>query len=613
MIKKKYVVKVVVALVIFGAIWYVAWDPGSTPGHTKLIVRANVPDATVYIGDKDSGSMNAVAHSLAAGKYRIRVEKPGYDPFDTQVTLAEGEQRILDVHLSSSGPVEGKGQLVVNANISESILYINGQPVGSVDATPRTLSPGEYKIRLEKTGYEPFETHVTVAKAEKHIVHAALCPKRPPPCPVCTGGTVSELVVIANIPESMVYIDDEPVGLAGATSHPLSPGKHEIRIEKEGYQPVETEVTLAAGERQTINVTLNPMPVLIVCADIPGYTVYVDGKSTAPTDPMEKTRFLRSCSTGESYSTYPLAVGEHRIQVKRPGYRVFETRTTLVEGQNEIIVLRIAPLLPAHTIHSTHDRLPNHDFCARLTKDSREPKMIPIRVGASRLDSPEGESGHFDQDPQHHAAPLKPFALGATEVTFDDYDRFACATRRKLPDDEGWGRGQRPVINVDWNDATAYTKWLAKKTGKRYRLPTEAEWEYAARGGTTTLYSWGDDESTACAYANGYDKSAEKVHRFPWNNLPCNDYQANTAPVGNYAPNPFGLFDMSGNVREWIADCWRADDDASDWEGDGACSWRVIRGGAWHSEVADFRPTHRSGLVANKESNSVGFRLAREP
>ncbi len=165
------------------------------------------------------------------------------------------------------------------------------------------------------------------------------------------------------------------------------------------------------------------------------------------------------------------------------------------------------------------------------------PTMVEIPAGSFRMGDLQGD-GDPDEVPVHIVRIQKPFAIGRYEVTFDEYDQFASVTKRKLPNDRGWGRGRRPVINISWQDAVEYTKWLSEQTGKRYRLPTEAEWEYAARGGKETTYWWGKDLLKGTANCNGCGSQ--------WDG-------EQTAPVGSFKPNPFGLYDTAGNVWEW----WR--------------------------------------------------------
>ena len=198
-------------------------------------------------------------------------------------------------------------------------------------------------------------------------------------------------------------------------------------------------------------------------------------------------------------------------------------------------------------------------------------------------------------------------------VTFEDYDRYAenwgllktLLIRKLNPGhsyDQGWGRGRRPVINVNWHEAKAYAAWLSKQTGKRYRLPSESEWEYAARAGTETVYSWGNE--IGVNRANSF-KSGSK-----WSGK-------QTSPVGSFAPNGFGLYDMHGNVWEWVEDCWHdnyegAPSDGSVWTSGGDSSRAVVRGGSWNSYPRDLRSAYRGGAAPSYRADNNGFRLVQD-
>jgi formylglycine-generating enzyme required for sulfatase activity len=209
-------------------------------------------------------------------------------------------------------------------------------------------------------------------------------------------------------------------------------------------------------------------------------------------------------------------------------------------------------------------------------------------------------SGEPDEHPEHQVQ-VRGFLIGANEVTFADYDRFARAAGRRLPDDFGWGRGRRPVVDVSWVDAQAYAQWLSRQTGRRYRLPSEAEWEYAARGGTQSSYWWGGGPQPGRALCFNCGST--------WDGR-------STAPVGSFEPNPYGLYDTAGNVLEWTADCYRpsyegAPADGSAWD-QAPCDGRVARGGAFDKPAKSLRSTARAQLGPDTRLNMLGFRVARD-
>jgi len=226
------------------------------------------------------------------------------------------------------------------------------------------------------------------------------------------------------------------------------------------------------------------------------------------------------------------------------------------------------------------------------------PEMVRIEPGRFMMGSPEGEKGRFDNEhPQHTVDIAYPFEVGKYPVTFSQWDVAVegggCEGYR--PGDEGWGRGDRPVIHVSWNDAMAYIRWLNRRTDRHYRLLTEAEWEYCCRAGTDTPWSFGTRIRADQA----------------------NFLNQRTEPVGRFALNQFGLAGMHGNVWEWCEDCWHENydqpgrpDDGSAWlEAD--CDRRVVRGGSWLISPRFLRSAERYWGSRNYRDSVIGFRVAR--
>ena len=225
------------------------------------------------------------------------------------------------------------------------------------------------------------------------------------------------------------------------------------------------------------------------------------------------------------------------------------------------------------------------------------PELIAIPAGSFQM----GSNDLYEFEKPVHPVSIHGFYLGAREVTFEEWDlcidQGGCNFR---PDDRGLGRGKRPVTDIHWNDANAYLTWLSARTGKRYRLPTESEWEYAARAGTTTVYPWG--------------QALEKERA---NCVGCNDQKrGNTVPAGQFPANAFGLYDMAGNAAEWVADCWSESYRSAPRDGSaytvGGCRERVLRGGSFNNDPRYLRSAARFKYEADVRFYTNGFRVARD-
>ncbi len=285
---------------------------------------------------------------------------------------------------------------------------------------------------------------------------------------------------------------------------------------------------------------------------------------------------------------------------------VVEDQWRLYTRVNPYIAKEITPYVLTAAAERT---LKPGDSFRECAKDC--PPMILVPAGSFKMGSPPSEAGRAaNEGPQHVVTIAKPFAVAKFEVSFADWDacvRFGdCSPHAS---DSGWGRGQRPAINVNWNDAQQYVGWLRRTTGKPYRLLSEAEYEYAARAGTATAYPWGNQIGTDHAACNGCGGGSG------WGSD-----EPQTVTVGSFQANPFGLYDMVGNVWEWVADCWHANYagapvDGSAWRRqsaqDGTSCPRVIRGGSWRDPPPDLRVTARKWYNDRYIDSTVGFRIAR--
>jgi formylglycine-generating enzyme required for sulfatase activity len=236
------------------------------------------------------------------------------------------------------------------------------------------------------------------------------------------------------------------------------------------------------------------------------------------------------------------------------------------------------------------------------------PSMVVLPAGTFMMGSPSGERFR-GAEPLHEVVIAEPFAVGKYEITFDEWN--ACLADGGCdgyaPTDHGWGQGDRPVIQVHFDDVLSYVAWLSQKTGHAYRLLSETEWEYAARAGTQSPFSFGDTISSELANYDG---------RTGYDGGPTGEFREQTLPVGSFEPNAFGLYDMHGNVWEWVQDCWNdiytetMPNDGSAWL-DGDCSGRIMRGGSWEDYSGELRSAARVGSGRDESYWSDGFRVAR--
>lgn len=258
----------------------------------------------------------------------------------------------------------------------------------------------------------------------------------------------------------------------------------------------------------------------------------------------------------------------------------------------------LIPMMGALASTSCRHHFPETPAVPAIAKDCAEcPEMVRIPGGTFRMGDETGD-GNPDERPVHEVR-VPAFSMSRYEISFDEWD--ACARAGACADiwDQDWGRSRQPLINVSWNEAQAYVRWLSRKTGRSYRLPSEAEWEYAARAGGTAQYPWGAEVVPGLAIC--------------WSH--CGTDADQPAPVGSTRPNAFGLYDMHGNVWEWVEDCSNPDyggapRDGSAWE-EGDCGSRMARGGGWRNFSSDMRSAIRFALPPNIQYTVLGLRIVR--
>ncbi len=434
-----------------------------------------------------------------------------------------------------------------------------------------------------------------------------------------SGATIEEqaptpstvLKVTSNVSGSTVLVDGTRKGTAPVTLKGLKAGRHRIKVTREGYESYEEGVFLRQGKSLTVKAILEKLSGTIEVTGKPtGAKVYLDGYYTGvlPVDPTE------------------IEPGPHTVKVAIKGYHKVEK--TISVGADRAVRLRV-DLKPVVTAVSEPKTVTNSLGMKFVTIPSGS-FMMGSGMSASEVASRYGGKEKYfkDEHPQHRVTISKPFYIQTTEVTVGQWRSFTSQTGYKTEAETGGGAyvwtgskwekkegvywdnpgfeqsDKNPVTCVSWNDVQAFLKWLNSKEGKTNRLPTEAEWEYAARAGTKTPFYTGDCLSTDQANYDG---------NYPGKECSKGTFRKKTTPVGTFSPNPWGLYDMHGNVYEWVQD-WYGDypsGSVTDPSGPSSGSLRVDRGGGWYygarlcRSATHFRDTPGLGF------GDLGFRLAR--
>jgi serine/threonine-protein kinase PpkA len=282
-----------------------------------------------------------------------------------------------------------------------------------------------------------------------------------------------------------------------------------------------------------------------------------------------------------------LPPGNYQLELSAPGFKQL-LRWVQIDQQDKRLAYQLQPKLQA-----------GQEFSDTLGRNRQGPKMVIVPSGEFSM----GSNDFGNTRPVRAINIRKAFAVGKFEITFNDYDHYAQDMGLGRPSDKRWGYKDRPAIHVSWQDANDYVQWLNKKTGKPYRLLSEAEWEYAARAGTKSAYWWGDENKGVSANCKGGCNSE-------YTSL----FRSKTAPIGRFKNNKFGLFDTAGNVAEWVSDCYQDHYLGSPRDGSAVnrqrCDARVVRGGSMLDKVAALNSAARTGLPAQSKLKNVGFRVA---
>jgi len=411
---------------------------------------------------------------------------------------------------------------------------------------------------------------------------------------------IASFSVEANVSGARVLVDGQEVGSTPLTDVAVSPGEHKIRVEKQGYEPYRKRVLFKAGRAMSMYVDLNK-------------AVPEKGRLFVETEPEDGNVRITNIAQ-KFYQGIELESGRYHVEVTADGYQKKSMWVTLDSGEDKSLNIRLKSVATARK--------------GKAFTNSIGMKFVLIPEGTFTMGSPSDESGRGNDERQHRVTLSKGFYMQTTEVTVGQWRAFIQDTGFRTDaetkggayiwtgekwelkagyywDNPGFSQGEdNPVTCLSWNDVQEFIRWLSRKEGKSYRLPTEAEWEYACRAGSTTAFANGGITELLC----GYDPNLDAMGWY------CGNSGKKTHPVAQKNPNAWGLYDMHGNVYEWCQDWCEKDypsGHVTNPKGPSSGKYRVLRGGGWGNDARNCRSAFRGGDRPDYRYGYVGFRVAR--
>ncbi len=540
-------------------------------GTATVAITSEPAGAVIRVDGRQRGLTPRDRLELDTGGHRLEVVHSHFKPHVESLRLSRGDH--VKRHIVFT-PGEGTFELLSNPR--GAWVEVDGERLPERTPTRITLPSGEHLIAM--------------GQAERHIVEEQHTVKH---------GQTLEVNFNLNIdPHGSLTVATSPrdarVELLGEDL-PYKPkmrlqiGEYAMRVSRPGYVTQEFRYTVRYGDNLH-DVTLErDYGMLRVAVEPAGAEV-----SVRYTDGGRQKR--QSLST----AALRVPVGDIEVRARALGYRTAFKKAYL-DNQGAVLRFSLEPMSVA----------PGSTFADPIRGAGKGPEMVVIPAGRFLMGD---ASGPPSERPVREVTLTQPFAVSKYEITVGDFLPYLEARGKPVPEKLDISDPRQALAYVTFADAEGYADWLSDRTGERYRLLSEAEWEYVARAGSTSHYFWGDDPLELCRYANIADRATRTVYR-DWDTLSCDDGQVRVGPVGRYAPNPFGLHDIYGNVAEWVADCGMPEyadapaDGGPAMEG-GGCGSHGVRGGSWDSRAAEARSSYRN--TASSANDDRGIRLLRE-
>ena len=548
-------------------------------GWIEVAGTGKLQGASVYVDNALIGRAPCKSEALKSGNHTVRITKKMYATYTETVTVADNEITRLAPTLTADF---AEVTLTVDADAE---IYVNDERKGTRSWTG-PLGSGTYKIECKQTNHETSTTskEITAAMDGQTVT-------LPAPRPIYGALNVESTPNFCKL-----YIDGKDMGTTPKSIAEILIGQHEIKLAKDGYADYTETVTITKGDRKQVKATLSNGKEIQFTCNVPNAQLEIDGQKV-----------------GSATGTYHLTYGNHSLKVTATDYQDYTYTLNVSQSGSR-----------SHSITMQAMRKDEETFTVNGVSFTM--KLVEggtFQMGAT---SEQGSEADSDEEPVHNVT-LSSYYMGETEVT-------QALWKAVMGNNPSNFKGDNlPVEQVSWNDCQEFIRKLNQKTGKNFRLPTEAEWEYAARGGAkTSLYNGeniiirGKNNSPnldalawyggncgrnytrgeGCDVSNGYDISG-------WDEKQYSDSKGGTHPVKKKQPNAYGLYDMLGNVWEWCNDWYGSDyygkSSSVNPQGPSSGSNRVLRGGSWNNRARNCRVSYRSYNPGNKRNN-YGFRLA---
>lgn len=559
-----YVGAVAVVLLLVGDWMAGGFTQRLVYGSAALSVTSAPSGADVLLDGVEIGK-TPLETNVRPGEHVLKLTHRFHPAAVERIELARGDHLVRDVKLEPAS-----GSLSVVSNPIAAHVRIDGElQTGTTPLTIGSIVAGTHRIEVFQHRRTTVNVTRDVLPNETTEVNVELEPAR-----------IGTLDVKLSPSDAKVELVGQDETFKPGMELPV--GDYHLRVSHPHYGTVDRDVTVRLGEN-LVAVTLTHL------------------KATLALDVRPASAVVTIVSgAGQQRYQQPLELptGPISIRARAVGYRNWQRRVTLPADGLKLTVALIRI-----------NAKPGTTFTDPLKISGTAPKVVVVGAGRFRMGDDDPAS-----TPVHTVTISQPFAIGVFEVTRGEYRVFANATGASMPQVSHAETDRNPVVDVGWRAAVTYTDWLTKQTGHTYRLPTEAEWEYAARAGATTPYVFGSDPNQLCKYGNVADQTTRKSF-IGWDAVDCNDGVLRTAPVGQYLPNAFGLYDVHGNAAEWVLDCWHmsyenAPSDGRAWLRNGQCTDHVVRGGSWADAADGVRLSDRR--PASTPGDSRGFRVVRE-